>query len=198
MVSAWCLALVTLILVRFVPLTFSLLMVFVAAASTLVSGVILAVLTSRDWKRRHADTMAQFQRKSHHEEPLIRQLLPYSWAALLYVAASARAADQRVGHRVSLFLGQNRAGGLIGLLFLIFGTFSAAKFFDDHTTVVPGLKVPITPGAVLALAAILLFLAAGILMAGFSVSALGHHAELLERVAALKKNLVEEHKEKGA
>ena len=130
------------------------------------------------------------------ERPLVEALLPFSRAALLHVAASARAADGRVWSRISFFLGPNRAGGVMGALFLIFGIFSAGKYLQDQEVVLPLLETGLTADHVLTVGGGLLTLALALLLAGASVGSLNTLAELLERVAALKRNLAEDAEEK--
>ena len=105
------------------------------------------------------------------------------------MAASARAADQRVTSRIAFVLGPNRAGGLLGALFLVFGIFSAGKYLQDNKVQIPWFGVPITVDSILVVGAILLMGSSAILFAGASVI---NTADLLERVAALKKNIEED------
>lgn len=157
----------------------------------------------REWKDRRADTLRQLHVGFSRERPLLEALLPYSRAALLHVAASARAADNRVWSRISFFLGPNRSGGLLGALLLIFGIFSAGKYLQDQGVTLPLLGTKIILGTKITVDHILMVggglwtAALALLFAGASVHSLNSTADLLERAAALKKNLAEDQKEEG-
>ena len=167
-----------------------------AVVSLLLAAAALVMLLTANfkmWKRRRVDTLQQLQQMTTLERPLVQALLPFSRAALLHVAASARAADQRVGQRIGFFLGPNRAGGLFGGLVLCFGIFSAGKYLQDNQVKVLGFSV--TSREVLWLGGMLLLSILALLLAHTSVSQLNTSAELLERVAALKKNAAEDSKD---
>lgn len=149
---------------------------------------------AQEWTRRDVDTMANLVDAARREQDLIRQLLPFSRASLLHVAATARAAEQRVGIRLNLLLGANRAGGLLGGLLVLLGAFSAGKYLQDMQVTVPGLGLPITAPGVIVTVLLGYVFVASLLLAGHSVNALPHYADLLERVASLKKNLHDEQK----
>lgn len=151
----------------------------------------------REWQDRRADTLKQLQLGFSRERPLLEALLPYSRAALLHVAASARAADVRVWSRISFFLGPNRAGGALGALLLIFGIFSAGKYLQDQDVALPLLGTKITVNHILTVGGGLLAGALALLFAGASVHSLNSTADLLERAAALKKNFAEDQKGEG-
>jgi hypothetical protein len=158
------------------------------------TGVLLLAL-GRNWIRRDVDALQQFQQVAERDRYLIEALWPFSRAALLHVTASARAADQQVSNRVAFVLGQNRAGGLLGLFLVALGGVTAGKYLEEKKVVVPWIELLITPGVVLAIMLFLFALGATVLLAGHSINALPHFAEFLERVASLKKNLAEDPKE---
>lgn len=192
----WLGAIAGLLLVQ-VPFWPAWLALIFAVATLLLVAVSLsagAVSSYQEWKRRRVDTLEKLQAASKHERQLMEQLLPYSRAALLHVAASARAADGRVGSRIAFFLGPNRAGGALGALFLIFGVFSAGKYLQDNAVQLPFLGAQVTVDHVLVAGLGLLGLALALLFAGASVNGLNRTADLLERVASLKKNHAEDQK----
>lgn len=151
-----------------------------------------AISIHRDWRNRRIDTMQELSGTAQQEGALIRQLLPYSRAALLHVAAGARARDGLIGQRVGLILGANRAGGLLGGLLLTLGIFSAGKYLQDNDATLPVLGITVTTNLIVGVAAILFLLVVVLLIATARVSRLGPTAELLERVAALQRNLADE------
>ncbi|WP_158679999.1 MULTISPECIES: hypothetical protein [Deinococcus] len=192
----WLGAIAGLLLVQ-VPFWPAWLALILAVATLLLVAVSLsagAVSSYREWKRRRVDTLQRFQAASKHERQLVEQLFLYSRAALLHVAASARAADGRVGSRIAFFLGPNRAGGALGALFLIFGVFSAGKYLQDNAVQLPLLGAQVTADHVLVAGLGLLGLALALLFAGASVNSLNRTADLLERVATLKKDHAEDEK----
>lgn len=158
------------------------------------SACIGAVTIWTEWRQRRQDTLIHLGQAAALEQDLIRDLLPYSRAALLHVAASARAADGRVGAAVSLYLGANRAGGVLGALFLVFGIFSAGKYLQDNRVALPLLDTQITADHVVMVGALLLLVSLALLLGAASVASLISTADVLERVAALKKNLAEDQK----
>ncbi|MDK2013986.1 MULTISPECIES: hypothetical protein [unclassified Deinococcus] len=172
-----------------IPLT----LLLVICAVILLSALYTLRIAAQEWTRRDVDTMANLIDAARREQDLIRQLLPFSRASLLHVAATARAADNRVGIRLNLLLGANRAGGLLVLL----GAFSAGKYLQDMQVTIPGLDLPITASGVIVTVLLGYGLIASLLFAGHSVNALPHYAELLKRVAALKKNLHDDRKQAG-
>lgn len=162
--------------------------------SVLAAALVILVSTIRDWTRRDVDTMARLIEAAAAERSLIQSLLPFSRASLLHAAAAARAAEARVGTRISLFLGANRAGGLMGGLLVLLGALSAGKYLQDTQVIMPLLNTPVTATGVIVTVSLAYAVVAGLLFAGHSVNALPHYAELLERVASLKKNLAGEEK----
>ncbi len=162
--------------------------------SLAVLGCALVALQNmaEEWTRRDVDTLEQLGGATTREQALIKQLLPYSRASLLYVAASARAAETQVGGRLTVLLGPNRAGGLIGALLVLLGVFSAGKYLQDTQVIVPLINVPVTASGVIAVVLLGYCFVAALLLAGHSVNALSQYAELLDRVADLKKNLAED------
>ncbi|MXV20007.1 hypothetical protein [Deinococcus xianganensis] len=161
----------------------------VFAVATAVGVLFMVVQAGREWTRRDVSTMAQLIEAAATERALIQKLLPFSRSSLLHVAATARAAEARVDTRIVLFLGANRAGGLMGGLLVLIGAFSAGKYLQDTQTTVPILNLPITAVGVITTVLLAYGLVATLLFTGHSVNALPHYAELLERVANLKKNL---------
>ena len=102
----------------------------VICAVVLINTLYTLRSAAQEWTRRDVDTMANLIDAAQREQDLIRQLLPFSRASLLHVAATARAADNRVGIRLNLLLGANRAGGLLGGLLVLLGAFSAGKYLQ--------------------------------------------------------------------
>ncbi|GGO37126.1 hypothetical protein [Deinococcus humi] len=168
------------------PLTVLIAICFVV----LLGSAIVLWRLGREWSTRDVDTVAQLGEAAQRERDLIRKLLPYSRASLLHVAATARAADSRVGTRLTLVVGANRAGGLLGSLLVLVGAFSAGKYLQDMQVTL--FHMPITASGVIATVFLGYCVVAALLLAGHSVNALPHYADLLERVAALKKNLAED------
>lgn len=146
----------------------------------------------QEWRNRRVETLELLQGAAERERSLIQALCAFSRPALLHVAASARAADQRVTSRIAFVLGPNRAGGLLGALFLVFGIFSAGKYLQDNKVQIPWFGVPITVDSILVVGAILLVGSFAVLFAGASVASVINTADLLERAAALKKNIEED------
>ncbi|MFD2609161.1 hypothetical protein ACFSR9_06870 [Deinococcus taklimakanensis] len=171
-------------------------LLLVLGAVLLIGNLIALRGMAQEWTRRDVDTMANLFDAARREQDLIRQLLPYSRASLLHVAATARAAENRVGIRLNLLLGANRAGGLLGGLLVLLGALSAGKYLQDMQVTVPGLGIPITAPGVIVTVLLGYCFVASLLFAGHSVNALPHYAEILERVALLKKNLQDEQKRK--
>ncbi|GHF61033.1 hypothetical protein HNQ07_004103 [Deinococcus metalli] len=157
-----------------------------------ISSFIAVTSFWQEWRQRRAETLLSLTAATTRERELVKELLPFSRAALLHVAASARAADIRVGIRLSFFLGSNRAGGVLGALVLVLGIFSAGKYLQDNRVDVPFLDSPITADHVVLIGAGLLLMTLALLVAGASVASLSSVADLLERVAALKKHLEDE------
>ncbi|MHA0048364.1 hypothetical protein [Deinococcus sp. PEB2-67] len=172
-------------------------MLLLLGAGFLMGNLMALRGAAQEWTRRDVDTMANLIDAAQREQDLIRQLLPFSRASLLHVAATARAADNRVGIRLNLLLGANRAGGLLGGLLVLLGAFSAGKYLQDMQVTIPGLDLPITASGVIITVLLGYGLIASLLFAGHSVNALPHYAELLERVAAMKKNLHDDRKQAG-
>lgn len=148
----------------------------------------------QEWRNRRVETLELLQGVAERERPLILALYAFSRPALLHAAASARAADQRVSSRLAFVLGPNRAGGLLGALFLVFGIFSAGKYLQENKVQIPWFGTPVTADSVLVVGAVLLVLSFAVLFAGASVASVVNVADLLERVAALKKNIDESEK----
>lgn len=164
-------------------------LVLVLALAVLAGTLYTIINAAREWTRRDVDTMKQLIGAAAAERPLIRSLLPFSRASLLHAAATARAAEHRVGSRLTLFLGANRAGGLMGGLLVLLGALSAGKYLQDMQIIIPWLNTPMTATGVIATVLLAYGVIAALLFAGHSVNALPHYAELLDRVASLKKNL---------
>lgn len=148
----------------------------------------------QEWRNRRVETLELLQGAAERERPLIQALCAFSRPALLHAAASARAADQRVSSRLAFVLGPNRAGGLLGALFLVFGIFSAGKYLQENKVQLPWFGTPITADSILVVGAMLLVFSFAVLFAGASVASVVNVADLLERVAALKKNIDESEK----
>lgn len=148
----------------------------------------------QEWRNRRIETLELLQGAAERERPLIQALCAFSRPALLHAAASARAADQRVSSRLAFVLGPNRAGGFLGALFLVFGIFSAGKYLQENKVQIPWFGTPITADSVLVAGATLLVVSFAVLLAGASVASVTNVADLLERVAALKKNINESEK----
>ncbi|MBZ9751736.1 hypothetical protein K7W42_12790 [Deinococcus sp. HMF7604] len=190
----WCGVVVGLALTQlpipnpWIPLTFALLALVCVVISAWLGGSSLF----REWKHRRLETPQLLNSSAAREAELIRALYAFSRPALLHVAASARAADQRLTSRISVILGPNKAGGVVGALFLMFGIFSAGKYLQDNEVKIPLVGLPITAETLLITVAVLLLGSFGILFASASLASLPDIADLLERVAALKKNLAEE------
>lgn len=165
-------------------------LVFLIAAVVNLSATVISIV--RDWQLRRVHTLQELSQIAAHEEALILRLLPFPRAALLHVAATARARDARISQRLALLLGPNRAGGMLGALFLTLGILSAGKYLQDAKVTLPFFLVQVTSTMVLGVAATLFLLMIVLLLAGARVSRLSPTADLLERVAALQKHLAEE------
>ena len=166
------------------------------SALTLLSALISAGLgvneALREWQRRRLETLELLQQAASSQKELAEELLAFSRPALLYAADLARSADQRVNSRIGVFLGPNRAGGVLGALFLVLGIFVAGKYLQENKTSVPLLNTPVTAEHVILFGAFLLFFSLTLLFASASLMSLTSFATLLERIAALKKNLADE------
>lgn len=172
------------------PLTIALVALVLTCISLWIGGQSLM----QEWRNRRVETLELLQGAADRERSLIQALCVFSRPALLHAAAAARAADQRVTSHIAFVLGPNRAGGLLGALFLVFGIFSAGKYLQDNRVSVPLLGTPITADTVIVVGALLLMGSVSVLMAGASVASVVNVADLLERVAALKKNIDEDGK----
>lgn len=186
-----------LFMIEALPVGFRAFLAVIVLIAMVVSPSAMAIGVWRDWQNRRVATMQELTAVAYHERQLVHDLLRYSRPALLHVAASARALDQRITQRLAFVLGPNRANGLLGALFLILGIFSAGKYLQESRVAIPILNTAITSSHVLTIAAYLFFFTVMLLFAGARVSGLNPTAELLERVAALKKNLEEEQKNLG-
>ena len=165
------------------------------AIGVLVFNLWMIWSAQRDWSRRGVKAAVDLGKAAAQERFLIRELLPYSRASLLHAAATARAAENRVAVRLTLFLGANRAGGLVGGLLILLGAFSAGKYLQDQQLIIPLLGLPVTASGIIASVLLGYLFIAALLFVGHSVNALPQYAELLDRVAALKKNLAEDEKD---
>lgn len=190
----WWGAVIGLVTLKVLTLNVWLALAIALLALALVGASVYIGATSfwREWTRRRVETLESLTVASAGERPLITALLPHSRAALLHVAAAARAADARVGTRLHFLLGPNRAGGVLGALVLVLGIFSAGKYLQDNRVALPLMGTPITADHIVVIGATLLFTTVALLVAGASVASLNTVAELLERVAALKKNMADE------
>lgn len=177
------------------PITNPLVLLTVAMTTlilVLISIGIGGLSLHQEWRDRRVETLQLLQGAAERERQLIQTLCEFSRPALLHAAASARAADQRVTSRLAFILGPNRAGGLLGALFLVFGIFSAGKYLQDNQVEVPWFGTPVTADTIIVVGAFLLLSSFAVLFAGASVASVTTTADLLERVAALKKNIKDE------